>query len=104
MIARLTYAALAFLGLLALTAALLALAGYPARDALVALWQGSLGSWYALTSATLVRAIPLMLAGGAVAVAFRAGVLNIGAEGQLLLGATAAMTVALLVPSGGPLV
>ena len=40
--------------------------------------------------ATLVRAVPLMLTGVAVAIAFRAGVLNIGAEGQLLAGAAAA--------------
>ena len=62
-------------------------AGTPSRDGLAALWRGSLGSWYAFTSATLVRAIPLMLTGVAVAIAFRAGVLNIGAEGQLLAGA-----------------
>jgi simple sugar transport system permease protein len=58
--------------------------------ALRALWSGAFGSWYAITSATLVRSIPLLLAGLAVAVAFRAGVFNVGAEGQLLIGATAA--------------
>jgi simple sugar transport system permease protein len=41
-----------------------------------------------------------MLAGVAVAIAFRAGVLNIGAEGQLLAGAAAA-TVITLSPHGG---
>lgn len=41
----------------------------------------------------LVRATPLILAGLAVVVAFRAGVLNIGADGQLLAGATAAAAV-----------
>jgi simple sugar transport system permease protein len=64
-------------------------------NGLAALWRGSLGSWYAFTSATLVRAIPLMLTGVAVAIAFRAGVLNIGAEGQLLAGAAAGAAVAL---------
>ncbi len=58
--------------------------------ALAALWRGSFGSSYALYSATLVRAAPLILTGLAVAIAFRAGVLNIGAEGQFLAGATAA--------------
>lgn len=77
--------------------------GYPVGGALFALWNGSLGSWYALTSATLVRAVPLMLAGVAVAVAFRAGVFNIGAEGQLLAGATVAAAVALAIPRGGVL-
>ena len=78
--------------------------GYPVGRALAALWTGSLGSWYSLTSATLVRVVPLMLTGCAVAVAFRAGVFNIGAEGQLLVGAAAAAAVALTIPRGGPLV
>ncbi len=41
-------------------------------------------------SATLVRATPLVFTGLAVALAFRAGVFNIGADGQFLAGATAA--------------
>lgn len=83
------------------TALLLLAGGYPVLDGLAALWSGSLGSWYALTSATLVRAVPLILTGMAVALAFRAGVLNIGAEGQLLIGAAAATAVALGVPNAG---
>ncbi|GAC1647454.1 MAG: ABC transporter permease [Gemmatimonadaceae bacterium] len=61
--------------------------------ALAALWTGAFGSFYALTSATLVRATPLLLAGLAVSLAFRAGVWNIGAEGQLLAGAAVAVAV-----------
>lgn len=86
--------------LVAITLSLLLAGGYPAQAALLALWNGSVGSWYSLTSATLVRAIPLMLTGCAVAIAFRAGVFNIGAEGQFLVGATAATTVALALPAG----
>ena len=93
----------AFAVLAAMTAALLLAGGFPVGSALVALWSGSVGSWYALTSATLVRAIPLMLTGGAVAVAFRAGVFNIGVEGQLLAGAAVATAVALALPGGGAL-
>ncbi len=96
------YIVAALAALVLLTAALLLTGGFPVGSALVALWSGSVGSWYALTSATLVRAVPLMLAGGAVAVAFRAGVFNIGAEGQLLAGAAAATAVALALPAGGP--
>ena len=88
--------------LLAAMAAFLAAGGYSPAAAFIALWSGSVGSWYAFTSATLVRAVPLMLAGGAVAVAFRAGVFNIGAEGQLLVGAAAAAAVALALPMLGP--
>jgi ABC-type uncharacterized transport system permease subunit len=64
-------------------------------DALRALFSGAFGSWYAFGSGTLVRATPLILTGLAVAVAFRAGVFNIGAEGQFLVGAVAQATVAL---------
>lgn len=67
-------------------------------EILVAFWDGAFGSPYAFLSATLVRATPLLLVGLAVALAFRAGILNIGAEGQLILGAIAASTVALRLP------
>lgn len=62
-------------------------------DALLALWDGAFGSSYALWSATLVRATPLLLLGLGIATAFRAGVLNIGAEGQFLVGAIAATAI-----------
>jgi ABC-type uncharacterized transport system permease subunit len=73
----------------------LRLAGFDASLALGALWDGSFGNWYSLTSSTLVRATPLVLTGLAVAVAFRAGVWNIGADGQLLVGAAVATAVGL---------
>lgn len=83
------------------TAVLLLAVGFPVGRGLAAMWTGAFGSWYAFTSATLVRAVPLMLAGCAVALAFRGGVLNIGGEGQLLIGAAAAAVVALGVPADG---
>lgn len=49
----------------------------------------------ALITDSLVRATPLIIAGLAVALAFRGGVFNIGAEGQLLVGAVAATAVSL---------
>lgn len=70
-------------------------------DVLLAFWDGAAGSAFAVWSATLVRATPLLFVGLAVALAFRAGVLNIGAEGQLLLGAIGASVVALGIP-GAP--
>ena len=76
---------------------LLTAAGYDAPGALRALWNGAAGSPYAFLSGTLVRATPLLLAGLAVTLAFQAGVLNIGAEGQFLAGATAAASVALAI-------
>ena len=82
------------LGLLVLAAGL-QLAGYDAATALAALWQGAAGSWYALSSATLVRAVPLIIIGLGIALAFRGGALNIGAEGQFYAGAIAATWVGL---------
>ncbi len=58
-------------------------------NAYFALFKGSLGSTGAL-SETIVAATPLIFAGLAVALAFKAGLFNIGAEGQLLVGAMAA--------------
>jgi len=56
--------------------------------------QESIGSFYGL-SETLVKATPLIIAGLAVSVAFRMQIWNIGAEGQLLMGAIGAAWVAL---------
>jgi general nucleoside transport system permease protein len=67
-------------------------------QALHALASGAFGSWYAFGSGTLVRATPLILTGLAVAIAFRGGVFNIGAEGQFLVGAAAGTAAALAAP------
>jgi general nucleoside transport system permease protein len=63
----------------------------------------SLGS-PGVISDTLVKSTPLILTGLACALAFRMRLWNIGAEGQLLLGAWAASAVVLvpLVPAGAP--
>jgi simple sugar transport system permease protein len=58
----------------------------------LALAYGSLGSLNAL-SETLTAATPLVLAGLGVALGFRAGLFNIGAEGQLLIGGLTAVIV-----------
>jgi simple sugar transport system permease protein len=61
-------------------------------EAYGALLKGSVGSLRAI-SATLTEATPLILTGLAVAVAFRAGLFNIGGEGQLLVGGMTAVLV-----------
>jgi simple sugar transport system permease protein len=76
---------------------LLLATGHAPLPALVALFNGALGSGYAFSS-TIVRAVPLALTGLAVAIAFRAGLLNIGAEGQLLIGACVATAVGAALP------
>lgn len=74
--------------------ALIALWGGNPLAAYGALLQGAFGSLNGL-SETLLRAIPLICTGLAVALAFRAGTFNLGAEGQLLFGGTAAAVVGL---------
>lgn len=82
--------------LLAVVAGLLVLVlgleagGYDAATALGALWRGAFGSWDAFTSATLVRATPLIIIGLGFALGLRGGALNIGAEGQFYAGAIGA--------------
>ncbi len=61
--------------------------------------SGALGTRYNLLE-TFVKASPLLLTGLAVAFAFRAKFWNIGAEGQLLAGALAALGVSLLHDGG----
>ena len=57
-----------------------------------ALLVGSVGSVKAI-SETLTAATPLILSGLAVAIAFRAGLFNIGGEGQMLIGGMTAVLV-----------
>jgi len=59
-----------------------------------AMFLGAFGSKYSL-SETMVKAIPLMLCGLGVSIAFRMLFWNIGAEGQLAVGGIAAAGVAL---------
>ncbi len=70
-------------------ALVIALTGDDAVTAYRALFAGAFGDRRALGE-TLVAATPLILAGLGFAVAFRAGVFNIGLEGQLVLGALTA--------------
>lgn len=82
----------------AVLAAVLVITGYAPGPALTALVRGAFGSTYAI-GATIVRTVPLALAGLAVSIAFRAGLLNIGAEGQLVIGACVATAVGIALGS-----
>ena len=53
-----------------------------------ALWQGACGTPVAFTE-TLVKSTPLIFCGLAIAVAFQGALWNIGADGQLIIGAMA---------------
>jgi simple sugar transport system permease protein len=74
------------------SALLVTSAGAPVGQAYALLLEGGFGSRFAITE-TLTRATPLILTGLAAAVAFRARLFNIGAEGQLYAGALAAVAV-----------
>jgi simple sugar transport system permease protein len=82
----------AIVATLAICALLVRWAGAPVMASFGALLEGGFGSRFALTE-TLTRATPLIFTGLAAAVAFRARFFNIGAEGQLYLGALAAVAV-----------
>ena len=77
---------------LAVSAIVVLAAGADPVVALGALASGAFGDRFALVD-TLLKTCPLVLTGLAVALAFRSGVWNIGAEGQLLVGALAATAV-----------
>ena len=77
------------IGLLVLALGLAA-SGYDAPTALGALFRGGFGSGDAILSGLLPRAVPLILIGLGIGLAFRAGALNIGAEGQFYAGAIVA--------------
>lgn len=78
-------------------AAFLALTGRDPFELYAAMVSGALGSVYGL-SETTVKAIPLMLCGLGISLAFRMQLWNIGAEGQLYLGAFAATWLPLTFP------
>jgi len=83
-----------FLASLILTGALLVIFGADPMATYASMVRGAFGSWRAFTE-TLVKAIPLMLTGLGVALAFKLRFWNIGAEGQLTLASIAATWVAL---------
>ena len=78
------------LAALALAVIPLTFAGAPVLPAFQQMFFGVFGSVFSFTE-MLTRATPLMFTGLAVALAFRARLWNIGAEGQLYLGAMAAV-------------
>ncbi len=90
--ARLLTPVIAALAALALAAIPLAFAGAPLPAAYGQMFTGVFGSLFAFTE-MLTRATPLIFTGLAAAIAFRARLWNIGAEGQLYLGAMAAVAV-----------
>ncbi|NLW06523.1 MAG: ABC transporter permease [Clostridia bacterium] len=82
---------------LGLGAVFLAFTGFNPLEVYQNMLHGAVGSRYGF-SETIVKAIPLMLAGLGVSVAFRMLLWNIGAEGQFYMGTFGASWVALSFP------
>lgn len=77
---------------LVVAALFVAWAGAPVGRTYALIFEGGFGSLFAW-SETLTRATPLILTGLSAAIAFRAHLYNIGAEGQLYAGALAAVAI-----------
>lgn len=94
---RITGAALPVLavaGALIVGALLLLMLGVNPFTAYAALFNGALGNVSGITQ-TLTKATPLLLVGLGICIAFRGGVINIGGEGQIILGAVSASAFAI---------
>ena len=90
---------LAILGAFSAGALLMLLTGHDPLSAYREMFEGALGGRrFANLMATLARATPIVGMGLAAAVALRGGYLNLGGEGQLVLGGLAAALVALYTP------
>ncbi len=96
-IAALSIPALAIITAVVLGGVIIVLVNGNPFQAYFGLLQGSFGSARAL-SETAVWATPYIFAGLAVALAFKGGLFNIGAEGQLALGATSAALIGYALP------
>lgn len=83
---RVSAVGLALVGSLVLCGLLFLAVGVSPIAAFQSLLQGAFGTWRAATE-TLVKATPLIFTGLATAIAFRARLWNIGAEGQVFAGA-----------------
>jgi simple sugar transport system permease protein len=84
-----------------LSALMIAVTGGSPSAAMHAVWQGGLAS-QAAWSSTLLYAAPLLMVAVGTSLSARAGMFNIGQEGQVLIGATAAAWVALRLAITGP--
>ena len=87
----------ATLAALAVGAVMLLVLGANPLEAFGALLEGAFGSGNALAD-TVVKATPLLLIGLGICISFRGNVINIGGEGQMIIGALAATALGLLFP------
>jgi len=91
------YSLMAIVLALLMGALLIFLSGYDVTRAYLSFFDGSFGNFYNLAQ-TLLKMIPLIFTGLAVAIGFKSGLFNIGGEGQLYWGAFTTAIVALAFP------
>lgn len=94
---------LAVLGALIIGAIMLIALGADPAKGFSKLLSGAFGSTSALTE-TALKATPLLFVGVGITIAFRANVINIGGEGQMVAGGLLSTIVALNAPDMGPFV
>ena len=82
-------------------AVMIALMGASPVDGYKALWKGAFGTKNTAAD-TLIKATPLLLVGLGTCIAFRGGVINIGGEGQMVVGGLAAVAVGLQYKNSDP--
>jgi ABC-type uncharacterized transport system permease subunit len=87
----------AVLAALAVGAVMLVILGANPFEAFGALLEGAFGSTNALAD-TVVKATPLLLIGLGICISFRGNVINIGGEGQMIIGALMATALGLAFP------
>ena len=87
----------AALAALAFGALMLIILGANPLEAFGALVDGAFGSANALAD-TVVKATPLLLVGLGICISFRGNVINLGGEGQMIIGALAATALGLAFP------
>ena len=87
----------ATLAALGVGAVMLLLLGANPLEGYAALVEGAFGSGNAIAD-TAVKATPLLLVGLGICIGFRGGVINIGGEGQMIMGALASIALGLAYP------
>lgn len=93
---------LATVAALLIGAVMLVLMGADPVRAYQALYEGAFGTKNAFAD-TLIKATPLLLVGIGICISFRGGVVNIGGEGQMIVGGLAATALALSMPDASAL-
>ena len=102
LIPALTRGAVALVGTLVVGLIAILASGLDPVTTLEAIIDGAVGTPYAIRQ-SLTEAVPVTLTALGVAVAFRAGLFNLGGEGQIYMGALGAVGISLLFPELTPI-